>query len=387
MREIRTWQSIYVSVINRLPYPVFLAIDGNIKIWNMKASGMLGEHSSADIAMSKAVGSGVSGTGSLDADDAGAMGFGTESSSQGDSQDTFTVPIPDIQQLVAKYCRSNDSVSQEVVLNGREHILLCVPYPSLDTALGPAAAEEHVSHLVCLVDIADVKERVTHDKQALRHIAHDLRSPLTAILTLIEERATYDRVDNSGNEHLFLDDLRRQADYSLRVAQDFLQLSRAEQIDRQAFAPVILEDIAAEAIDYAWSAAEKKSIQVIGPECSVENTMLMGNADMLIRTIVNVIDNAIKYSPPHTSIKVRLVDVDQKHMALHIVDEGMGIAEDDLQRLFDPFFQVVTQGEAEAGVGLGLPFVKTVIERHGGSVNVQSAPGIGTDFKIVLPRH
>lgn len=347
MREIRALQTTFVSMINQLPYPVFVVTEGRASVWNATAAGML--------------------------------------VAPGEGRRSGGVSLADVQQLIARHCHGEENVSAEVVLNGREHMLLYVPYTSADISLHAATEEVQASYLVCLIDIADIKEGVTHDRQALRHIAHDLRSPLSTILALIEERAEGQR-RAVPHDRAFLDDLRRQADYSLRVAKDFLQLSRAEQLRHDALAPVALLDVAAEAIDQLWPVADNKAIELIGPECDLDDTLLLGNADMLIRALVNVIDNALKYSPPHTAITVRIVEEgDEDDMVLHVIDQGIGIAEDDVQYLFDPFFQVAGKSKEDMGVGLGLPFVKTVIEKHGGAISVSSRPGQGTDVRIVLP--
>jgi CHASE2 domain-containing sensor protein len=343
MREIRSLQVTFVTLINQLPYPVFVVTDGRVSVWNASASSLLGH-----------------------------------------AEQGGEISLPDVQQLVAQHCHGEASSSVEVMVGGREHMLLYVPYAGVDTTLNPDSVRQQASFLVCLVDIAGIKESVTHDKKALRHIAHDLRSPLSTILQLIEERAESDPRE-FPRDHAFLDDLRRQADYSLRVAKDFLQLSRAEQIRSDTFAPATLLDIATEAVDQLWPRAEGKFIELIGPECDFENTLIIGNADMLIRAVVNVIDNALKYSPSHTAITVSIVDEGANGMALHVMDQGIGIAAEHLPHLFGPFFQADGKGDADRGVGLGLPFVKAVIERHGGRIQVLSKPGKGTDFSLVLP--
>lgn len=343
LREIRSLQSTFVSMVNQLPHPVFVIVNQKISVWNAKAVDMLAQGAVP-----------------------GAL-------------------LNDVQQLVTEYCHDEESSSVEVRFGGREHMLFYVPYASVDTSLHPRRGKDSTSSLVCLIDITDIKQGITHDKQALRHIAHDLRSPLSTILSLIEQRAGGSR--EVPHDRAFLEDLRRQADYSLRVAKDFLQLSRAEQIQRESFAPVILLDIAAEAMDQLWPSAESKAIELIGPACDLEDTLVMGNSDMLVRALVNVLDNALKYSPSHTAIVLRLADNGEGGVALHVVDQGIGIAKDDLPHLFDPFFQAGDRkGGEDMGVGLGLPFVKTVIERHGGSIAVVSQPGLGTDFRIALPR-
>ena len=341
MREIRTWQGTFVTMINRLPYPVFVVTEGKMSVWNAKAADML----------------------------------------TNDGEGPGAITLAQVQPLVVEHCRGEEHVSTEVTLGGREHMLLCVPYA---VASSHPAGVQAASFLVCLIDIVGVKQGVMHDKLALRHIAHDLRSPLSTILSLIEER-TEEQSRGAGHDQAFLEDLRRQADYSLRVAKDFLQLSRAEQLGRDSFAPIALSDLVAEAADQLWPAAQSRSIELIGPECGLDETLLHGHADMLIRALVNVIDNALKYSPPHTAITLRIAVAGEGRMALHVIDRGIGIAEGDLPHLFDPFFQVSGKPEADMGVGLGLPFVKTVIERHGGSISVASQPGQGTDVCIVLP--
>jgi signal transduction histidine kinase len=344
MQEIRNLQVTFVTLINQLPYPVFVVKDERVSVWNARAAELLGE-------------GGQSGE----------------------------ISLPEVQQLIALHCRGEASASVEVLVGGREHMLLYVPHAGVDGALHADLVKQPSSFLVCLVDIADIKQSVAHDRQALRHIAHDLRSPLSTILQLIEERAEGLRRE-APQDRAFLEDLRRQAGYSLRVAKDFLQLSRAEQIQSDTFTAATLLDVATEAVDQLWPAADSKSIELIGPECELEDTLLMGNVDMLIRAVVNVIDNALKYSPPHTAITVRIDDAGAGKMVLHVIDQGVGIAAEHLPHLFDPFFQAEGKGDAERGVGLGLPFVKAVIERHGGSIHVHSAPGQGTDFGVTLPR-
>jgi len=345
MREIRSWQSTFVDMVNRLPYPVFVVMEGKLSVWNAKASEML-------------------------------------ASSEGSAGDA-AITLAQVQRLVEEHCNGKKNVSVEATLGGREHMLLCVPYASADASLGHAQARS--SFLVCLVDVADIKQGVTHDKLALRHIAHDLRSPLSIMLSLIDARVD-DPSRGSDHEQAFLDELRRQADYSLRVAKDFLQLSRAEQLGRDSFASLALLDVATEAADQLWPTAQSKSIELIGPECELEDTLMRGHSDMLIRALANVIDNALKYSAPETAIILRIAEASEGHMALHVIDQGIGIAEENLAHLFEPFFQVDGKSKVEMGVGLGLPFVKTVIERHGGSISVSSQPGHGTDVRMVFPR-
>ncbi|WP_153074621.1 ATP-binding protein [Paraburkholderia bonniea] len=355
MREVRAWQKMYVDMINQLPYPVFMAVGGRVSIWNAKAAALL------------------------------ESGLETKSHGAGVTQ-------AGLEQLVAESRSAERPAVREIELKGRTHVLLCEPMLTTDASTPPvsttrAAGEpDEALHLICLIDTGEKTDAVSNDKQMLRHIAHDLRSPLTTILALIERRGAETASGVVRNDHVFLQDLREQVDYSLRVAKDFMQLSRAERMDRKVFTPVAFVDIAVEAMDQVWLAANQKSIELLGPDNETGcEPYVQGNLDMLLRAVVNVLDNAIKYSPENTAIEVRIVATDDGQFALHVIDQGIGMTPDTIARLYEPFFQAVRQRDAEAGVGLGLPFVRAVVERHGGTVGVSSELGRGTDFWVQLP--
>ncbi|WP_186144598.1 ATP-binding protein [Burkholderia gladioli] len=352
MRQIRAWQRLYVDVINQLPYPVFLTMSGKVTVWNAKAADVLSTPNTKEAAMGGAV--------------------------------------MQIEALVAESIRFHRNFIREVNWNGREHTLICEP---LSAGAGESATEvaadneAAVSHLVCLIDVADLKSIVSHDKLMLRHIAHDMRSPLSSILALIERRGLEVPASSisAGDDETFLNDLRQQADYSLRVANGFVQLSRAEQLVQEYFVPILLDDVAGQAIDRICVQAQQKSIALVGPGVVGNNALVLGDPGMLERALVNVLDNAVKYSPAHTTIEVWVTAERGDYFALHVKDQGIGMSEDSVRKLFEPFFQAQRRRDTDAGVGLGMPFVKTVIERHGGEVTVSSGLGIGTEFVIRMP--
>ena len=349
LRQVRGWQKLYVDMINQLPYPVFLALDGQVAVWNAKAAALM--HADA-------------------------------------SGQPAPADLAQVEQLVAESVHAGGEVSREIEWGGRAHMLMCEPLSSaLSNDEAPSDEAAQTSHLVCLIDIADVKDLVSQDKRMLRHIAHDLRSPLTAILSLIDRRgAAHGGESAPASDQAFLSDLRQQAAYSLRIAKDFMQLSRAEKLDRADFEPVALSEVAEEAIDQSWLAAEQKQIVLREPVFSVDDTLVEGNADMLMRAVVNVVDNAIKYSPSGTTVSVAVDAHTDGALVLSVTDEGIGMTEETVHRLFEPFFQAERKADASGGVGLGLPFVKAVTERHGGRVDVRSAPGQGTVFALIFPR-
>ncbi|WP_244130360.1 CHASE2 and HATPase_c domain-containing protein [Burkholderia sp. BCC0044] len=346
MREVRAWQQLYVDVINQLPYPVFLTIGGKVAVCNAKAAEVMNAHVEGDA--------------------------------------TVEAPVTKIEMLVAESIRSRSNVEREMSWNGRDHLLTCelLSETSSESSAGPEAAP---SHLVCLIDVADLKSGVSHAQLVLRHIAHDMRSPLSSILALIERRGVQTLESGTSSDETFLRDLRQQADYSLRVANGFMQLSRAEQLVQEHFVPILLNDIAEQAIDHISVRAQQKSIMLVGPNAGDEDALVMGDPDMLERAIVNVLDNAVKYSPTGTQIEVWVTADDANHFTLHVRDQGIGMSQDSVRRLFEPFFQAERRRDVDGGVGLGMPFVKAVIDRHGGRIDVSSRIGEGTEFMIRMP--
>ena len=108
---------------------------------------------------------------------------------------------------------------------------------------------------------------------------------------------------------------------------------------------------------------------------------------MLTRATVNLLTNAVKYSPDHTEITVS-VAAQEAQFILAVADQGYGISAEDQRRLFERYRRFSTPGQPKAaGAGLGMVFVKTVVEKHGGSINVASEPGRGTTITLMLPQY
>lgn len=337
MSRIREWQSTYVDVIHTLPYPIFVEQDGSLLMYNERGRAMLT---------------------SIDVDN--------------DAAARRVLGIAYDKILAAK--ETGRIHSAELTLNARTHMMMVTPFGNGDHHRSTAS-------MICLVDIHNIKAAVENDRLTLRHMAHDLRNPLSTVLSLLEQHS----VAGGASDADFLADLHKLVDYSLRVAQDFTQLSRAEHLDKDAYVPVSATDLAMEAVDQVWHGANAKRIRVEGPHDDGTEAFVSGNRDMLLRALTNLLDNAIKYSDEGTTVEVWVGGAGGK-VFIAVEDEGCGIPAEAMPRLFEPFFQVDgTYRDASRGVGLGLPFVRTVVERHGGSIDVTSAPGRGSRFTVHLP--
>ncbi len=242
-------------------------------------------------------------------------------------------------------------------------------------------------HIVTLVDLTAIRHAQRQRDQALDFISHDIRGPAVSILTLLEMHRELDA--GAGVPHL-LQRIERHAQASLALAQGFLQLARAQSDD---FQPVVfdLAQVLHAAMDQAHETAHAKDVRLVldTPAGHAPTPVpIEGMPDLVRRAIANVLGNAVKFSPQGGTVRCAV----QRHgdrwgVAIH--DAGPGIAPDVRDRMFEPFQQQPapdSAGESRAeGVGLGLAFVDVVMRRHGGGVEVDSAPGQGARFVLWFP--
>jgi CHASE2 domain-containing sensor protein/signal transduction histidine kinase len=240
-----------------------------------------------------------------------------------------------------------------------------------------------------LVDVTALHAAERQREEALSLLSHDMRSPQASILALIEIERT--RTDEKRVSELLLR-IERYAKRSLALADDFVQLARAES-QVYVFEPVSLLELVTNASDEVWPQAQAKQIRLDAQydEQSASNWI---NADrsLLTRALVNILQNAVKYSPERTRIvcSVRL-DMSQPsdaptHVLCTVRDEGYGISAEQQNHMFERFQRFhETERPEVGGVGLGLAFVKTVVTRHGGDIRVVSAAGKGTALTVRIP--
>lgn len=220
-------------------------------------------------------------------------------------------------------------------------------------------------------------------EETLRFISHDLRAPLASLITLMESVASK---YGSDPARPWLATMRERADRALAMADDFLRLARAESISEQNFAPCCLVAVVDEAIDEFWPQANVRQV-TIARDYAVPDAEapMLGEAGLLRRAFANLLSNAIRHAPPCSRIRVGLRP-DGNTWIVTVADQGTGIAEQDLPKLFGRTGKKFgTAPIGSNGTGLGLLIVRTVIERHGGSVAASSTAGEGATFTVWLP--
>jgi CHASE2 domain-containing sensor protein/signal transduction histidine kinase len=215
-------------------------------------------------------------------------------------------------------------------------------------------------------------------EEMLEFLSHDMRAPQSAILLLLggDSKKPMDAATQA-----------RIADYArktLRLADDFVQLARLKAVDL-TLEEVDVAAIASEAIDLAWPLAKTREARIIASGLDAE-VFIRGDASALLRVLSNLIDNAIKYGPISAEVTCNLTveqHIGNGQAALTISDNGPGLPP---ERLKDVFSRFGDRGDTSVpGSGLGLAFVRAVIQQHGGDITCASEAQRGTCFTIRLP--
>ncbi len=250
----------------------------------------------------------------------------------------------------------------------------------LHTARSVGESEKAVGWVVTLIVVSALRAAERKRDEALAFLSHDMRSPQSSIVALLELHALDPVANPIAAVHTRIESYARK---TLDLSEQFLQLSLAESKEYQ-FGTVDLAEVAADAMDEVWAAADQKHITLTF-DFDGEPVPVSADRDLLVRTVVNLLTNAVKYSAPDTSTTISVLASEGWH-TIRVADEGYGISAEDLPHLFDRYRRFQSPGQPKAsGAGLGMAFVKTVVERHRGRIDVESAPGVGTSITIYLP--
>ena len=229
-----------------------------------------------------------------------------------------------------------------------------------------------------------LEKDMKHEKRLTSDVAHELRTPLMAMLATVE--AMQDGVYPTDDEHLetVASETRRLA----RLVQQMLDLSRMEN----STAPLNLEPV--DMVPFVRSIVNAQERLFVdrdlrlrfADETQGHDDVVEADPDMITQCVINLMSNAMRYTPEGGWVVVSVLS-DRKHVSIAVSDTGIGIAKDDLSRIFGRFWRADASRAREAGgLGVGLAVTKQVVERHHGYISVESELGKGTTFTIHLPR-
>jgi two-component system sensor histidine kinase SenX3 len=255
---------------------------------------------------------------------------------------------------------------------------------------GPAVMEARIAPLdgglvAVIVDDRSEARRVDDVRRDfVANVSHELKTPVGALSLLAE--AVEDASDDPDAVRRFAGRMHHEAARLATLVNELIDLSRLQSDDPLSHAEVIaVDDLVTVAVDRGRLHAEAKGITLaVGGEHGMS---VFGDRKQLLTALSNLVDNAVNYSPARTKValSVRAMGDD---LGISVTDQGIGIPEADLDRVFERFYRVdPARSRATGGTGLGLSIVKHICSNHGGEVVVWSAEGAGSTFTLRLPRH
>ena len=231
-------------------------------------------------------------------------------------------------------------------------------------------------------DISMLKASERKRDEVLNFLSHDLRSPLSSLIAMIELANTKNSIDEMRE---MLGNMETNIHKTLRLAEQFLQLARANASENIHFYDIDFNTVVLNAIDQIWALSNKMKISIIH-EFDSEELWTHAEPDLLERAVLNLLSNAIKHSTAGSTVTIT-VNLENNTIICCVIDQGSGIALEDMPHLFEMFRRTQGAGvERIQGIGLGLAFVEAVARRHSGHVDVESRLGEGSSFCLKIPK-
>lgn len=212
-------------------------------------------------------------------------------------------------------------------------------------------------------------------RQFLAEVAHELRTPLSSMLGNVDLIVHYGEDAERRNETIKA--LQRTGRHVTRLLDDLLLLPQSQAGWHLQMRPVSIDDILIEV--YEASIDRKLQLQTCEPAC------VLGDPDRLRQVLMNLVDNAIKYSSSDSVITLDLWRQDQR-IWTQVRNTGTGVSDENLSHIFEPYFRL-NEHARQPGIGLGLTIVRWIIQEHGGEISFESSPENGVTVKFWLPEH
>lgn len=253
------------------------------------------------------------------------------------------------------------------------------------------AAGRRMGAVLVLHDVSELRRLESIRQDFVANVSHEIRTPISAIKAAAEtlfDDLEFDPDNPPPPDVLrnFLGIITRQAERLHAIVEDLLSLARIEQGKREdaiELDPGPLSPVIAAAVETCQANADEKNIS-IRVDCET-GLMAMMNRTMIEQAIINLIDNAVKYSPAGSKVEIT-AEHRAGEAAITVTDEGRGIEPEHLPRLFERFYRTDrARSRQMGGTGLGLSIVKHIAEAHAGRVSVKSRPGEGSSFVLTVP--
>ncbi|ABR49226.1 multi-sensor signal transduction histidine kinase [Alkaliphilus metalliredigens QYMF] len=244
--------------------------------------------------------------------------------------------------------------------------------------------DDVIGVFLLIQDVTEIRKLEALKSEFAANVSHELRTPLTLISGFVETLQSWESLDEKDRK-MALNIIELETERLKRLINDILRLSEIENIQRLAKYEVLDIEGLINEVQYMMSGiAAKKNIQL---KTHIEKNVhtLFGNSDWFKQMLVNLIENAIKYTPTGGQIKVSAKN-EQNEISIMVMDNGIGIPKEDCERIFERFYRVdKARSRDVGGTGLGLTIVKHIVTEFGGTIEVSSKLNQGSHFKVRLP--
>jgi two-component system phosphate regulon sensor histidine kinase PhoR len=287
----------------------------------------------------------------------------------------------DLAEMVKQVQRSDSPSKADITYQGVEELVLeahCTPLRESDGG--------HMGTLLVLHDVTQLRRLENMRRDFAANVSHEIKTPLTAIKGFVETLRDGD-LGRHEESHRFLTIIARHVDRLAAIIDDLMHLSRIERSDETkelALQACRMDELLETAIGLCDERAEVKGIQIL-LDCGDDLTAKL-DAPLMEQALVNLLDNAVKYTQKSPATVTVSAALEADELLITVADEGIGISQKHLPRLFERFYRVdKARSRNLGGTGLGLAIVKHITQAHGGSVTVHSELGHGSTFTLRLP--
>ncbi len=289
----------------------------------------------------------------------------------------------ELNAFVAQTLSQEGSVEADLAFYSPEQRFLLAHGTRLRDAAGQA-----VGAVIVLNDITQIKHLENVRRDFVANVSHELRTPITAIRGFVETLSAYDR-HKPEDMARFIEIIGRQAERLGNIIQDLLSLSKIElgrETLRLELEERLLRPPLENAVKTCLEKAGEKQVPLI-LECP-ETLKARIHPNLFEQAVFNLLDNAVKYSDSGKRVCVRARESENGEVSIDVIDQGLGIAQNHLSRVFERFYRVDKARSRElGGTGLGLSIVHFIVKAHNGRVTARSELGRGSTFSIYIPHN
>jgi two-component system sensor histidine kinase SenX3 len=283
---------------------------------------------------------------------------------------------PELVKLVDQVRRNGEPITEELTLSRG-------PFGDANIYLFVRVARLGARYILLLAEDRTESYRLEEVRRDfIANISHELKTPIGAVGLLAE--ALVHASDEPDQVKRFAKRLTKESERLARITQEIIELSRLQATDALTKADLVdIDTVVAVAIDQNRVVAEAQKVQLVsGGDAGSE---VYGDEQLLVTALHNLVSNAIQYSPKGSRVGVG-VSHNDGIVEIAVTDQGVGIEEEEVDRVFERFFRTdPARSRNTGGSGLGLSIVKHVVQNHGGDIRVWSQPGNGSTFTIRLP--